>query len=90
MVAAQSRVKAARGDPMAPLPHVIWRPHAIFRNLYFQTVLADSGGLHATLGGYITGNHLKMAEIDSATCVCPKNHLEAVFDVAFGFWQPSI
>ena len=41
-----------------------------------------------------------MSEIDTATlkknemtyhmCVCPKSHLEAIFDAAFGLWRPPI
>ena len=45
-------------------------------------------------------NHLKMAEMDSATqknpkmiyqmCLCSKNHLQAVLEAAFDHWRPPI
>ena len=68
--------------------------------LYFQTVLAASGSLDAIWAATITRNHLRMAEMDSATeknlemtyhmCLCSKNHLEAFCEAAFGLWRPQI
>ena len=68
-----------------------------FTWLYFEIdILAALTQLWAAT---ITRNHLNMAEMDSELkkksemayhmCVCPKNHLEAVFDAAFGLWRPS-
>ena len=66
------------GGRLRPPNHMLERGHR-----------AASGALHVTLGGYS-----KPPEMDSATqkipemtyhmCLCAKNHLEAVFEAAFG------
>ena len=60
------------------------------RNWYFQTVLAASGGLNATLGGYHYSkplehgrNGFSHSKMTYHVCLCPKNHLEAAFGLRF-------
>ena len=58
------------------------------------------GSLHATLGGYNYSkpledgrngfSHTPKMEMTCHMFLCPKNHLEVVFETAFGLWRPSI
>ena len=50
--------------------------------LYFQTVLAASGSLDAIWAATITRNHLRMAEMDSAT---EKNGMDISHVFMYGF-----
>ena len=59
----------------------LWRPSRTFKQLpLFETNWRWQKWIHP----------LKKTEMTNRMCSCKKNHLEAVFEAAFGLWRPPI